>query len=309
VLIAADQVSILKRYWQFMAPASTTYASDATIDFLAKATASNPGRVLQFDARQASAYHDPSFQTGLMVHGVRVVRGYHGNELGRYQQMYGLENGGRNMVNPNFWQLYNVRYIMSDVADLGMPELKLVAGPTRNAAGSTVHIFEIPAANPAAWVAPAIVKSPDSVTFNTLLDPRFTVHSVAIFNDSAAVTATPNLTALPTPLDLPVRVTKYEPGAIDIELTKPAPAGGALVVSENFYPGWTATVDGAAVKAERADYTLIGVPLRAGATKVSLRFTSPTYERGKGITLAALAAMMALLLGGLVFDRRTPRAA
>jgi hypothetical protein len=308
-VVLADQTSVLKQYWQFMAPASVTYATDPTIEYLKKATAANPGRILQFDARQASAYHDPNFQTGLMVHKLRVVRGYHGNELGRYQQMYGLENGGRNMVNPNFWQLYNVRYIMSDVADLGMPDAKLVAGPARNAAGSMVYIYELPGNNPAAWVAPAIVKSADSVTFNTVLDPRFTVHSVAIFNDSAQVAATPNLTELPAPLDLPVQVTRYDPGAIDLTLSKPAPAGAALVVSENFYPGWTATADGKPVETARADYALIGVPLPTGATKVSLRFASATYERGKGITLVACALALLALIGGALVDRRGPRVA
>jgi uncharacterized membrane protein YfhO len=57
----------------------------------------------------------------------------------------------------------------------------------------------------------------------------------------------------------------------------------------------------------RADFTLIGVQLPAGATDVDLTFHSATYERGKLITLLALALSVLLGLAGLVADRRPRR--
>ena len=36
---------------------------------------------------------------------------------------------------------------------------------------------------------------------------------------------------------------------------------------------------------------MIGVPLPAGAKSIELEFTSPAYERGKMITLLAVAAV------------------
>jgi len=59
-------------------------------------------------------------------------------------------------------------------------------------------------------------------------------------------------------------------------------------VSENYYPGWTATADGKAAIIGRADMTLIGVELPAGARKIELRFASAPFETGKTVTLAAL---------------------
>ena len=78
-----------------------------------------------------------------------------------------------------------------------------------------------------------------------------------------------------------------------------------LIVSENFYPGWIARVDGRNAPAERADYSLIGVALSAGARSVELEFTSAAYRNGKAITLVALAAALALWALGLVAGRRS----
>jgi len=153
-------------------------------------------------------------------------------------------------------------------------------------------------------VTPIAVKAPDTSTLATVLDPRFDAARVALLDSAAAVPAQPVPKQLPAPLDLKPRVTRYEPGHISLELDRPAPAGSALVVSENYYPGWQATVDGHAAPIARTDYTLIGVPLPAGGRRVELTFDSPIYHTGKAITLAALALSALLTIAGLVADRR-----
>jgi uncharacterized membrane protein YfhO len=54
----------------------------------------------------------------------------------------------------------------------------------------------------------------------------------------------------------------------------------------------------------RTDYNLIGVPLPAGASKVSLDFTDPAYQTGKAVTLLALLLAVALTVGGALAERR-----
>ena len=83
-----------------------------------------------------------------------------------------------------------------------------------------------------------------------------------------------------------------------MELDQPAPNGSALIVSENYYPGWSALADGKPVTVGRADMTLIGVELPAGAKKIELRFTSKPYETGKTVTLAALLLALGWWAGG-----------
>ena len=306
-IVVIDQVSVMKQYWRFLPPAAVTFATDPAIEYVRKATASNPGRVIEIGPQvPGTPPRDPNLgRSGLMAYGIRQVVGYHGNELRRYDDLLAEDNGRRNLFNPNFWQLANARFLYTDIVESPIEGAKLVAGPARDAAGSMIYLYELPGDNRAAWVAPAIVKAADSVTLNTVLDPRFPVHSVAIFNDSANVEAA-KITAAPTPLNLNVAVTKYAAGAISLTLASPAPAGSALIVSENFYPGWNATVDGKPVTASRAMYSLIGVPLPAGAREVELRFTSASFEKGKLITLVALTLALTLLAAGVVLDRRKP---
>jgi uncharacterized membrane protein YfhO len=76
------------------------------------------------------------------------------------------------------------------------------------------------------------------------------------------------------------------------------------VVSENYYPGWRATISGQDAPVVRTNYNLIGVPLPVGAREVRLHFTDPAYEAGKMITILALLASIAAIIGGIVLQRR-----
>jgi uncharacterized membrane protein YfhO len=76
------------------------------------------------------------------------------------------------------------------------------------------------------------------------------------------------------------------------------------VVSENYYPGWTATVDGKPAGIGRVDYSFIGVDLPAGARSVALAFTSRAYETGKVITWLAIGIGLLLTAAGAWTDRR-----
>jgi uncharacterized membrane protein YfhO len=99
-------------------------------------------------------------------------------------------------------------------------------------------------------------------------------------------------------------VTHYAPGEVRLELDAPAPEGAALVIAENYYPGWTARVDGAPAPLGRAQFTLIGVELPAGARNVELSFDNRTFATGKLITLVAIAAVGLWLVMALVMGRR-----
>jgi hypothetical protein len=299
-IVAVDLWSVERLYWQFSPPASEIFASDSTIAYVRAQP--QPGRVLQFPTTEAAG-RDP-FLTGdgLMVHGVRTVLGYHGNELGRFQQLGGFQERWRQTANPNFWNLMNVRYVLSDADDLGVTALRRVVGPVQNAYGTTVYLHEMVDDHPAAWVAPAIVKAPDPDVLATVLDPRFDVRRAALFDTSVAVTGV-ELTTMPDPSPVTARVTRFDPGAIDIELDQPATAGSALIVSENYYPGWSALVDDQPATIGRAQMTLIGVPLQQGARRVALRFSSQPYETGRTVTLVALVLALGWWAGAVVVGK------
>ena len=167
-----------------------------------------------------------------------------------------------------------------------------------------MYLYRLPGDNPPAWVTPAFVKAEDEATAGTILNPRFDPLRVAVFDSTAAISA-PTLTSLPTPLGISTRVTRYDPGHIALELSAPAPAGSALVMSENYFPGWTVSVDGRpAVPAIRTNYTFLGIPLPTGATRISLDFHDPAYQKGKTVTFVAVLLALVALVAGVLVDRR-----
>jgi hypothetical protein len=99
-------------------------------------------------------------------------------------------------------------------------------------------------------------------------------------------------------------VAQYEPGHIGIALSGPSPDGAVLVVSENYYPGWTATASTKTLPISRVNYNLIGVGLPAGTQRVDLTFREPLYTMGKLLTFIALIVAIAAATGGLILDRR-----
>ena len=59
-----------------------------------------------------------------------------------------------------------------------------------------------------------------------------------------------------------------------------APAEGYLILSEVWYPGWQATVNGAAAAVEAAGGVLRAVRVPAGASTVVLRFWPTSFTWG-----------------------------
>lgn len=304
-VVAIDLWSVERLYWLFSPRASVVYASDPAIEYLKTA---EPGRVLAAPlTAEGLAFRDPFYGgDAFMPHRVRVLQGYHGNELGRYQRIASRENVGDygNLVNPAFWRLANARYLYTNAA-LGDTAMKKLVGPVKNAVGSTVYLYRLPGNNPPAWVVPAMAKAGDEATLGTVLNPRFDPLRVAVI-DSLAPISVPPITGLPEPLAITANITRYDAGHIAVQLSGPAPAGSALVVSENYYPGWTATIPGQApIAAVRTNYTFLGVPLPAGATQVVLTFQDPAYAKGRLVTyLAVLIALLATAAGAFSERRR-----
>ena len=318
VTVALDLFSIGRMYWMFSPPASRLYASDPAIDYIKRG---EPGRVLALPLGPGAVGHDPFYGgDALMTHRVRSVLGYHGNELGRYQRLLGktaeTDYAPEIFLSPQFWRHENVRYLYTTAPDtviaqvfaqLKIPTLPTrVVGPVRNAAGSLVYLYRLPGDNPPAWVSPIAAKAGDEQALATVLDPRFDPGRVAIVDSSAAFGDT-GLKALPAPLTASVAVSTYEPGHIALRLAAPTPERSVLVVSENYFPGWTATVDGKPAQLTRADYNLIGVKLPTGATTVELSFRDAAMATGAKITLVAMIVAALAALVGVIVDRRGPQ--
>jgi len=97
-----------------------------------------------------------------------------------------------------------------------------------------------------------------------------------------------------------VHVSAYNDNSLELEAASPTP--GILVLSEVYYPGWKAYVDGTETEILRTDYNLRGITFPGGSHHVEFRFTPASFARGAWITAAALLVCLA---GVLVRPRKT----
>ena len=74
------------------------------------------------------------------------------------------------------------------------------------------------------------------------------------------------------------------------------PAAGVFVLSQMYYPGWRATVDGREAKVLAVDFALTGIALPAGTHEVRFTFEPRSFKIGAVISLVSLAAIAGLLI-------------
>jgi uncharacterized membrane protein YfhO len=135
-------------------------------------------------------------------------------------------------------------------------------------------------------------------------DPRFPVLAVAVYADSEKVTPAEVGSSLPPPPTATARIAAWEPGKIRVAIDGRDERPLYLVVAENWYKDWRATVDGATVPALRAQHTLLSVAIPPGAKEVAFEFRSPEYARGRLITLVSLAIVSGVFLVPRLRKRR-----
>jgi hypothetical protein len=98
-------------------------------------------------------------------------------------------------------------------------------------------------------------------------------------------------------------IVGYQPNALEIEIEVDTGAEGYLFLSDPFYPGWRAEVDGKPATILRANYAFRAVPVPAGTHRVTMAFRPTSWYAGLGIT--AFTVLVLLILGGLALARQT----
>jgi hypothetical protein len=287
LVVGADLFVNARPYFTWSPAAHQLYADDSLTLRMAKTAP--PYRVYDFPAEYGG--YQGAF---LMAKQVPQVLGHHGNELDAYDKLLGGKNEWRNVLNsPRLWDLLAVRFVTL-TAPVPLPGYHPVG--RRLVSSGEVTMYEADSAPRYARVIPAAVKVRAEQIPPTLMDPRLDYNSLLLLDESAAGIDTPTLDSLPPHSTAAATVRHWEPGRMTVALD-PAPARDAwLLVSENWYPDWQATVDGRPARTVRGDGTFLSVPLPAGARQVELVFGRGTYQRGKAITLACFAAIGLWLL-------------
>ena len=97
-------------------------------------------------------------------------------------------------------------------------------------------------------------------------------------------------------------VTRQEPNRLEVKTESVSPA--ILVLSENHYPGWRASVDGKSVEVIRVNYNLRGVAVPAGNHLVEFVYRPKSVLLGLIVTLVTGALLLLWSSRGLVPFKR-----
>jgi len=96
-----------------------------------------------------------------------------------------------------------------------------------------------------------------------------------------------------------VTVTAWRPNRIDLDSTTATPR--LLVLSEMYFPGWQATVDGVATPIYRTNYLFRGIVVPAGRHTLSFSY------RPRSVVIGAAISGLALVVALAVFFARRRR--
>jgi hypothetical protein len=153
---------------------------------------------------------------------------------------------------------------------------------------SGIRVWRNPDAFPRAWTVHEVRTAPDETAAAGMTrDGEFDLRAAAV-----AVSAIPPLERC----GAPDRVAKIEvrPSRVLVELEMEC--RGMLIVSDNWYPGWRAEVDGKAVPIWRVNSALRGVVVEQGRHKVAMTYRPWTVYLGLACALAGLLGAVLLQL-------------
>ncbi len=185
------------------------------------------------------------------------------------------------------WQLLNVRYVL-DGRDLDGPGLGRVYQE------GEVKMYQLSDPLPRAWIVHQAEILDDDQALERLNAAEFDPRQTAILPPQSDLSG---FLANGGPAGGDVRVVEHRPGRLVLDLS--AGDRGLLVISQPFYPGWRARVDGVSAPIHRVNALLQGVPVEAGNHRIEL-----DYRLSPWPAILSLASLVAAALLLLVFGRR-----
>jgi hypothetical protein len=164
----------------------------------------------------------------------------------------------------------------------------------------TTAVFENGAVQPRAYLAArGVVEAPDDWSLVRLTDTPFDSRTTVLL-ERPPETSGPEavLHGSPVGIDERAEIVQYAPNAVTVRIR--ASEARYLVLTDSYFPGWQAWVDGVPAEIERANYLFRTVSVPAGDHTVEWRYQPTSLMVGATISAAGVAAMVALATFGSV---------
>jgi Bacterial membrane protein YfhO len=257
-----------------------------------------------------------------MLNGVGVVNDYEPLALARYAEYFGavspwrspdgLFNGRYRLIGDTPWRLLDLTgtrfYVLrrGEEAAVRMSQQPPApdGGGFRKIAEGEIQAFERAAALPRAWWVPrerdvSSAAAALSALRSSGFDPRQEVileRAPGAERPGGRPSAQEATEAGELAASAQVAIQAYAPEQVEISLL--APRAGWLVLSDLYYPGWVATVNGDPAQIERANHLFRAVRVAAGPSTVRFSYRPASLRRGALVSLASALLLAALFLRG-----------
>lgn len=164
----------------------------------------------------------------------------------------------------------------------------------RHLADADLFAFDRPLPYGAVYESVDVAES-DREALSAVDDPHYDFFSrVVVTADSIPDAYAPAFAGLATQRPervRPARLLRYTP--TDVRFATDSDRAALFFLSDTFYPGWQATVDGVAAPIVRADYLFRGVLLEPGKHVVAMRYDPLSFKLGLVLSLAGAASLAA----------------
>jgi hypothetical protein len=244
------------------------------MDFEAWATPdANTQAVLRTESGSSEPYRMLSFRHNGQdvmpaMHGIELVAGHHPNDLSRYRELIGMVGSGlpQNLQDPDIRRLLNVRYILWPDYQRGQSLQGSIFSRTQLQDGTPYETVLVEPDLPRARLVGGSVIKADNEAVQYMLSDAFNPESEVVLTEAAPI-ALDEEPAVGT-----VTWTERTPNRLRLEVTTERPA--LLVVSDNWFPAWKATVDDTDAPVLRAYHTLRAVAVPEGTHTVEMVYES-----------------------------------
>ena len=165
--------------------------------------------------------------------------------------------------------------------------------------GSDAHLYENQNVLPRAFIVPGYrLASDTAAALETMVapdfDPEWEVVLLAGEGQGAIMPGKGSASPNPAEFTASVEITRYEPIRVTMEAKTNHP--GFLALSDLYYPGWEATVDGEPVPTYEANAAVRAVPLSAGTHTVEFCFRPKPLLYGALISLISVVSALVLIV-------------
>jgi hypothetical protein len=212
-----------------------------------------------------------------MPEGLEFLMGYDPGQLTRFSRFLAKPTG--RLVN----QMLNVKYMLDGLGQGEFPVLPDFSVVGQDSARNLV-IYEDHGYFPRAYFVDGVVAAKDEENALDLLDTADLKLNVVL------IRPTDNLH--PGRVFLPAEIKRYQNQEVVVTIFNPVP--GHLVLSDSYFPGWQAEVDGKPARILPANYLVRAVGLEQGEHEIVFRYRPWSWRIGKMVSLISLLLSAAM---------------